>query len=104
VRGHNGQPFNPLAFLGDFSEALCNGCKSACIGADYLGDLYHFLHDNIAWLQRRGGPQTEERKANDKLLRQMLKILFWSPEKAAFDQNLSRFMRTFTFFVFVPYN
>lgn len=78
--------------MGDFSEALRAGCQSACPGSNYLGDLFHFLHDNINWLNRRGGEQTLERKEKEAGLRETLHILWWSPTYEEFANNVQLFV------------
>lgn len=81
---------NPFVVLGDFEDALRQAAVSVWPRCVYYGDAFHFLRDNMKWLNSH---QLSHIKSE---IQTMLQILWLSPSKSEFQLNLKHFVDTWS--------
>lgn len=94
----NCKNLRPSAVMGDFGPAMRSSVKEV-LGIPYYGDLWHFIHSNIRWMQKNGGGQHVE------TLIPMVSALARSPDFDTWQQNYRGFIAYWikTFASYVAY-
>ena len=77
--------FSPSAIVSDFELGFRNSSRDSFLGSEWFGDKFHFIRDNLKWINSRGGKFHRRDLAKD------LRELWGEPNIAAFNAQLEAF-------------